>query len=314
MKTISFAFLLFFALSTQAQDFQKFINSAQMRTQFMPPYSFDSTYWANCETQMRTSKLKRIAHNWVEKFIISNSQDSAKFAQLIHNSGGESLAAVGIYLPDMKKYAQSTATSFYFLERIELTPNFTNLLVYYSNEPDKKESGNVHKAVLLLSHDKEGNLVSAIKVINYQTFVDVRIHTTTIDGNYTVTQKETSYLPAEQKKYTTGKEKYDIHFRRFEHFKLDVSNGTYTSAKKTFYPYAGAFKAENAENFLIVDQGHEFLYVHDMELESYDIKKGTFKGTVTATEEVWTGVFSQDKNTLTITKPAGKVIYRRVEE
>lgn len=304
MKCILLLCLLFCGALVQAQDFQKFVSSFPVRKQFMPPYKFDSTYWVGCETKMRTKKLARMPYKLLQQFIYADTANT------------NTTALFQAEMPTAQDYAKSTSISFYFLERIELIRDITSLLVYYSNEA-LGNTGNVNKSVFLLNYDKQDKLVSATKLIDYQTFVDTRIFTATIDGNYTLTQIETSYMPLDNTRLHN-----EINFRRYYYFKLKLEGGTFYSVQAQYFPYGGLFRAEKGQHEIKIEQNYDMFYVTESEgdgfnglqLASYNTEKHTFTATHEASNGVWFGEFSEDKNTLTITKAEGKTIYQRVKE
>lgn len=316
-KIILITFFFLYALPTQAQDFLAFVQSFPKNKKMILPYNFDSTYFAKCEGQIK--KLKHIQYDWVRKFIYDkiNVSNLSINEKVFNNSGDGNLATTGLKLPLIKEYATSSLISYYFLQKIQLLPNHISLLIYYSDETDKK-NGIIDKKIILLNYDTVGNLVSAITVLNYFTFMDFRLHTSMIDSNLVLTQIEISYEAHDAK--TRGKKNYSV----YRYYKCQYATAIFNSIQKEYYPYEGYFGNEENQHKITVGQNHDGFFItegeikgtieYGMKLKKQDIEKGTFEVTQFDTDERWIGEFSADKNTLTITKPTGKVVYTRLKE
>ncbi|MCU0444926.1 MAG: hypothetical protein MUE85_08395 [Microscillaceae bacterium] len=314
-------------LPAQAQDFEKFKALFPLGKKMMPPYSFDSAYFAKCEAN--NPKLKRLSYSDVKKHIYDKiiPADTSKKNQIFQNSGNGLIGAVmlpepteissgTLMLPEAKVYAQNKTISYYAVENISLIPNHTSLVVYYSDETQKK-AGVVTKLVVLLNYDAKGELASAINLVSYSIYMSMRLHTTVIDGNFTVINKEQDFQMYDIKK--TGEENY----KAFHYYKLDYQNATFKSVQEEYYPYAGRFQAQTEGLEMHIDQNYDSFSVSagkikaeayfGMKINEYDLAKGTFTATPQETEEVWQCVFTEDKNTLTATTPRGIIIFTRLK-
>jgi len=302
----------------QAQDFEKFKALFPMGKKMMPPYAFDSAYFAKCEASR--AKLKRLSYSDVKKHIHDkiNPTDTLRKNQLFQNSGDGMIATILSSYPvgsisASKKYEQK-AIAYYAIENLALFPNHTSLVVYYSDEEQKK-SGLVNKLVILLTYDAKGELVSAINLVNYMTYMDIRLHTSIIDGNFTLSYKEQSfeaYPPSKKENY-----------RRFYYYGLDYQKATFKSIQDYYYPYSGIFQAQKEGLEIYIDQNYNNLSITEgkigasigmgMNTKEYDAVKGTFTAVSSETKETWKCVFSEDKNTLTAVTPKGSIVYVRVK-
>jgi hypothetical protein len=327
LKTLLFLIGFILILPAQAQDFEKFKALFPKGKKMMPPYSFDSAYFAKCEANKH--QLKRLSYSAIKKHIYdqTNPADTSQGNQIFRNSGdgiigttilpaSMGLSIGSLMLPDIKVYEQNKTISYYAVENISLIPNHTSLVVYYSDET-QKNAGVVTKLLVLLNYDAKGALESAINLVSYSIYMSMRLHTTIIDGNFTVINKEQDFQMEGIEKYK--KENY----KKFYYYQLNYQNATFKSIQGNYYPYAGVFQAQKEGLEIHIEQNYDDFSVSEgkikaaaymgMRMNEYDLAKGTFTATGAETQEAWQGVFSADKNTLTVTTPKGKIIFTRVK-
>ncbi|TAE07539.1 MAG: hypothetical protein EAZ95_18295 [Bacteroidetes bacterium] len=312
--------LLLLACPAWAQDFELFKNSFPTSAEKPEKWVFDSTYLAMCENNLPT--LKPIPAQWANTFI----------HEKIYTSKGEPIPNIApderlliannlgnVRIPIKKK---ETKRAYYFLQKVDMMPHFSSFLVYYNDKSNTKYDA-LEICVLLLHYTPSGELVSAINVLSYFTFMSVRLTTTEIRQDFSVCNIDRSYS---YDLSDLSKDKRVIiptpDFVEYKYYQLDTQTALYTSIQAKYFPLSGLFFSEEEQHEIEVEQNqHTFFVVEGKKgddvrvgvaVTEYDTEKGTFKAQTMYGDE-WAGEFSADKNTLTITKPLVKSIYKRVK-
>jgi hypothetical protein len=307
MKHLVLFSLFLLACPAWAQDFEQFKNAFPASTQKPEKWVFDSTYLAMCEKNLPT--LKPIPYEWTKKFIFDKISlpKGEPVAQITENSA--SLFSHSLSNSSPKTRKKTHLIAYYFLQKIEMSPNFLSFLVYYKD----KKKGVVDERVLLLHYTPAGELVSMIDAVSYFTFIDTSLKTTEIRQDFSVCNIEYSYSHI-------GVGKPEV--ATYQYYQLNPQTASYSSIQEKYFPFSGLFFSEEEQHEVEVEQNYQTFYVIEgkkgdeirlgVAVLEYDIEKGTFKAQTMYGDE-WAGEFSADKDTLTITKPFTKSIYKRIK-
>ncbi|TAF63326.1 MAG: hypothetical protein EAZ55_14140 [Cytophagales bacterium] len=227
MKQNLFFLLLFFACPAWAQDFEQFKNSFPTSVQKPEKWVFDSTYLAMCEKNLAT--LNPIPFKWANKFIhkrIYNSQGEP-IPNIAPDAGLLVANTLGLNRSPIRKLEAHRA--YYFLQKVDMLPNFLSFLVYYKDSNNVKY-GALETCVLLLHYTPSGELVSAMNVLSYFSFMSIRLTTTEIGENFLVCNIEQGY----SYDYSSDKENVIMpnpDFTTYQYYQLNAQTALYAPIK-----------------------------------------------------------------------------------
>lgn len=305
------SYLVFLPCLAYAQDFASFLQQFPKGETRLWDTALMEKY------DKKIGSLKPISPALAQKFIIDKLYNADGTPQKKVRENSDMLFPYFFMSEagDVVKNLKNNKVHYYCIEKIGLVPDYQSVIVYYINKTQAKQ-GIIEKTFVLLNFTSTGELVTAFELNSYLTFTDCRIKTTEISKDLVWKKTEMSY-PYEVGGKVSKETAYVYHY----YYQVG-KDSRLTDIQSQYYPYSGLFVSED-DRECEIEQNNNSFYITEGEkdesikvglsTESFDIEKGTFTAR-SIMQEVWTGAFSVDKNTLTITKENGeKMVYKRVK-
>lgn len=217
-------------------------------------------------------------------------------------------------------FVKKKRINYFAISQLSLYEGAKSLVIYRQDNSIKMGFGLLAYSFLLISFDKNHNLIQRIPItIAQEEYFMTSRFTECMLSKYKnesilLKQTEYDYVGVDRSRKTKPTYILERYYKITNNFMIEDCN-------VDFYPYIGDFVAPDG-SVLSIDQNKDFFMVLKgqvgdnssigQEVLQYDLKQGTFSIKIFNTTEIWTGIFDKDITQITITKPDKRVvIYKR---
>ena len=280
-----------FLFLANAQDFNAYLANFKLEEL---PFKVDRSTLNWC--RLNQKQLKPIALGDLQKFVLSQPLDQEQ-------------APIFVNLPEKTAPNADKDIRFYYYKKLNLSPNFLSVIVYFVDEKDK--NGLMHWKLVMLNYSLDGKLINHFELAYEEQFMSYRLHVAEISKDLKMKIEEIDFESLQN----TKKPNYIADF----YYKIDAKSAKFISIQNEYYPYEGVF--EYGDKLLSILQNRNIFTVMEgkageqssisVNLIKYDLTEGTFVFIDNANIK-WQGKFDASKSRITLTnKDKTTLIFKR---